>query len=1096
MSSSNFLNPDYSIDFVDLYEVNGLQRIHQKFLDFLQKNSPAFFDEYNLKNSQNSTYLIELAKILEIFLADLFQINQPNADLQKIYLNYKIICDTRREYIQRHISKKYSSFDLAKISDFNHAKILAELEINHANIDQVELQLAHKINTNFNDELIEKYCVWALFDNIGQEFHKDGALFILPKKIAIKNLISDFKPRERKGFDLTDSGCSQLRVSAEANYCIYCHNQNKDSCKSGLIDKDSQKIKIDELGIELGGCPLDEKISEMNFLKSRGFSLASLAMAIIDNPMIAGTGHRICNDCMKSCIYQKQEPVDIPQVESRILKDVLHLPFGFEIYSLLTRWNPLNIENPVVKNNSGQKILVCGLGPAGYTLAHYLLNEGHEVVAIDGLKIEPLDANISGVDAHHNRQKFQPIKNIDDIFEPLSSRIIAGFGGVAEYGITARFDKNYLKIIRLLLERRANFSMYGGIRFGSSITEKIAFEDYGFDHVALCVGAGRPQFLKLENNFAKGVRLASDFLMALQLTGAYQDHLFTNLQIRSPILVIGGGLTAVDSATEAQAYYRIQVEKFAHKIQKFKESGFDEQFFNALNDEERVIANEFLFDAQKFQSDKNFKINAQILYRKKMIESPAYRLNHQELKKAFEEGVGFVENTQISQIIVDKFNHVCGVETQDGKYYPCKTLLMAIGTMPNISFALEDGLDFAHDGKYLQEISLDHKVFNHENFTNSPRAKEFSVITKFYNNSAKAVSFFGDLHPNFEGNIVKAMASAKRGVKQVNALLELLSKDEKKPQSFKNYQQDFLVNIVKVERLSDHVVEIFVKSKLLASQTQVGQIFRLHNYHALASEAQGQKMAMEGVVVTALSIDIEMGIISGIVVETGGSSSLIKNFKVGEPCVFMGPSGKPTDIPKNETVVLIGGGRGNQPLTALAEAFKNNGCKVIFFAGYKKSDFIVRLNRMQNAVDELIIAIEDKESAYESGFYNGTVIDAIKNYFNKNLDNRKIDRVFAIGNDKLMHEVARLRCEKVVEEFFNAKYSITSLNAPMQCMMKGVCGQCLQRKTNANGDPEYFYACANQDQSSDSIDFKHLHARCEQNSLLEKTAKYWIKTLG
>ena len=57
--------------------------------------------------------------------------------------------------------------------------------------------------------------------------------------------------------------------------------------------------------------------------------------------MAAATGHRICNDCMKSCIFQKQEPVDIPQVETRTLKDVLELPWGFEIYSLLTRWNPL-----------------------------------------------------------------------------------------------------------------------------------------------------------------------------------------------------------------------------------------------------------------------------------------------------------------------------------------------------------------------------------------------------------------------------------------------------------------------------------------------------------------------------------------------------------------------------------------------------------------------------------------------------------------------------------------------------------------------------------------------------------------------------------
>ena len=63
--------------------------------------------------------------------------------------------------------------------------------------------------------------------------------------------------------------------------------------------------------------------------------------------MCPGTGHRICNDCMKACIYQKQEPVNIPQIETGVLTDVLDLPWGFEIYGLLTRWNPLNIQRPV-----------------------------------------------------------------------------------------------------------------------------------------------------------------------------------------------------------------------------------------------------------------------------------------------------------------------------------------------------------------------------------------------------------------------------------------------------------------------------------------------------------------------------------------------------------------------------------------------------------------------------------------------------------------------------------------------------------------------------------------------------------------------------
>jgi len=169
--------------------------------------------------------------------------------------------------------------------------------------------------------------------------------------------------RRRDGFGLTDPRANKREVLAEVDYCIYCHERDKDSCSKGLHDRDGS-IKSNPLGIKLEGCPLDEKISEMHVLKKRGDSIASLVLVMIDNPMCPGTGHRICNDCMKSCIFQKQEPVNIPQAETGILTDVLELPFGFEIYSLLTRWNPLNAKRPYALPYNGKNILVVGLGPA------------------------------------------------------------------------------------------------------------------------------------------------------------------------------------------------------------------------------------------------------------------------------------------------------------------------------------------------------------------------------------------------------------------------------------------------------------------------------------------------------------------------------------------------------------------------------------------------------------------------------------------------------------------------------------------------------------------------------------------------------------
>ncbi len=406
----------------------------------------------------------------------------------------------------------------------------------------------------------------------------------------------------REGFALTDRGTDLTGALDQANYCIWCHNQGKDSCAQGLKEKDGA-FKKSVFGVTLAGCPLEEKISEMNLVKSRGNSLGALAIIAVDNPICAATGHRICNDCMKACIYQRQEPVDIPQIETRTLKDVLGLPWGFEIYSLLTRWNPLNIRRPLPKPASGYKVLVVGLGPAGFTLAHHLINDGHFVAAIDGLKIEPLPPEISGVMPDGSRHPFRPIRDVASLVDSLDDRVMAGFGGVAEYGITVRWDKNFLKIVRLLLERRGQFAMYGGVRFGGTITIDSAFA-LGFDHVALCAGAGRPTVIPMPNNLAPGVRQASDFLMALQLTGAAKTSSIANLSVRLPVVVIGGGLTAIDTATESLAYYPVQVEKFLSRYETLVAERGEEAVRAEWHAAERQAAAEFIAHGRAIRAER------------------------------------------------------------------------------------------------------------------------------------------------------------------------------------------------------------------------------------------------------------------------------------------------------------------------------------------------------------------------------------------------------------------------------------------------------------------------------------------------------------
>ena len=537
-----------------------------------------------LAAKDHSQLLLDVAPHVEDFIGTLFGIEKELQALAERHHDLAPLFACKRLFVQRRAAKALKPEEAAHVSG---DALLGMLPLVPAGDEHFELVFAKVVMGWLEKEeehksLLEiaaRYAAWALYSHDGRERHKAGLLFKQPKKLDPLNLVAaeteerdgvtvlllhKHHHRKRDGFKLTDDGGKLEAALDNANYCIFCHNQGKDSCSKGLKEKTGD-YKKNSLDITLAGCPLEEKISEMNLLKSEGVAVGALAMVTVDNPMCAGTGHRICNDCMKSCIYQKQEPVNIPLVETHVLKDVLNLPYGFEIYSLFTRWNPLNLSRPSPKADSGYKVLVSGLGPSGYTLSHHLMNDGHTVVGVDGLKIEPVAEQFSGVTQSGKRVAFVPIKDISTLYEALDERTLAGFGGVAEYGITVRWDKNYLKILRLLLERRAQFAMIGGVRFGSSLTYENAFA-LGFDHIALCMGAGKPTIIDMKNGLARGVRAASDFLMALQLTGAAKKDSIANLQIRLPAVVIGGGLTAIDTATEALAYYPIQVEKFLHAL--------------------------------------------------------------------------------------------------------------------------------------------------------------------------------------------------------------------------------------------------------------------------------------------------------------------------------------------------------------------------------------------------------------------------------------------------------------------------------------------------------------------------------------------------
>jgi NADPH-dependent glutamate synthase beta subunit-like oxidoreductase/NAD(P)H-flavin reductase len=1139
----------HGLAFEDLYERAGLIRLDASFLEHLGAADVGLFnrlaaarrDPATLDRAAEGALLLELAPHLEDFIGGLFGIAAELAALQARHHELAPLYAVKRLFVQRRAVKGVTAEEAAALDGAALAAALESLigepldERSYAK--HVQRWLSAEAESAAALEFAKRYAAWAVLSPAGREKHGKDVLFQVPRRLDPFNLVPvetvveegvvmlrlpERDRRTRDGFALTDKGADLAQALDAANYCIWCHHQGKDSCAGGSRDKKSGGFQASVFGVTLAGCPLEEKISEMNEAKAGGNSVGALAIAIVDNPMLAATGHRICNDCMKACIYQKQEPVDIPQVETRSLKDVLALPWGFEIYSLLTRWNPLNLRRPLPKPASGYKVLVVGLGPAGFTLAHHLMNDGHSVVGIDGLKIEPLPEAISGVGLLGERRPFRSVRDVDELYEALDRRLMAGFGGVAEYGITVRWDKNFLKLVRLLLERRREFAMYGGVRFGGTLGVEDAFA-LGFDHIALCAGAGRPTVVPMKNGLARGVRQASDFLMALQLTGAAKADSLANLTVRLPVVVVGGGLTAIDTATESLAYYPVQVEKFLVRYETLVAERGEAAVRAEWGAEDTETADEFIAHARALRRERERARRearaprfqpllerwggATIAYRRRLVDAPSYTLNHEEVAKAMEEGIRFAEGLTPDAVELDRFGHAAGLAVkrsggsgEERLTLPARTILIAAGTQPNTVLGREDPAHVQIDGRYFQACDAEGRPVAPERVAKPAEPRVLMSVRP----DGRAMSFFGDLHPSFAGNVVKAMGSAKQGYPVVSRILARRAPEAPSPAALvARLDGELRARVERVERLTPSIVEVVVRAPMAARAFQPGQFYRLQNYERLAQRVEGTTLAMEGLALTGASVDRDKGLLSTIVLEVGGSSDLCTLLAPGEPVILMGPTGTPTETPAGETVALIGGGLGNAVLFSIGQELRRNGSKVLYFAGYKKRQDRYKVEEIEKAAD-VVVWCCDEAPGFEATrpgdrAFVGNIVQAMAEYGAGRLGGGAIalgecDRLIAIGSDAMMNAVALAR-HGVLKPYLKADHrAVASINSPMQCMMKEICAQCLQRHLDpVTGAERVVFSCFNQDQAMDEVDFKSLHERLGQNAVEEKLTRLWIE---
>jgi NAD(P)H-flavin reductase len=495
-------------------------------------------------------------------------------------------------------------------------------------------------------------------------------------------------------------------------------------------------------------------------------------------------------------------------------------------------------------------------------------------------------------------------------------------------------------------------------------------------------------------------------------------------------------------------------------------------------------------------------------------------LNHEEVALALQEGISFAENLSPVEAIADEFGHVKAMaftrSHSDARVeLPARTVLVAAGTAPNVTYEKE------HPGSF----ALDNKQRFFQGFTAVKKESGFVLevdpngFFTSHETDGKFVTYYGDNHPRYNGNVVKAMASAKHGYPHVVALFadHIAALDPAQQEDRERawdglaakFDDQLLARVERVVRLTPTIVEVIVRAPAAARHFHPGQFYRLQNFERLSPHVHVDdhvaSMLMEGIALTGAWVDAEKGLLSLITLEMGVSSRLCAYLKPGEPVVVMGPTGTPTEIPVGSSVLLAGGGLGNAVLFSIAKALKAQGNRVLYFAGYRNGGDVFKREEIEAGTDQVIWA-SDAGDAIEphrpqDSHFRGNIVQAMVAYAEGKLGPQKVKlsdvtRIIAIGSDRMMNAV-RLARHGALQPYLNPRHvGIGSINSPMQCMMKEVCAQCLQRHVDPEtGREEFIFSCYNQDQELDRVDFNNLQARLRQNSVQEKLSNLWFEHL-
>ncbi len=549
--------------YADLNRVRRLEALDKAFLSTLHEADQVLARELlryrndrgaGFDRLQESELLIRVAQHVAAFVARLFRIEEEYAALCARVRADQIVFEWKRQFVERRIFKNPPSAEA--VAQMNPVELevayrgvvdalmpdaaltadpereLAVVTTTLQTIIDTSREAAARAAAQTQLAAVEAWVQALGFHPALAQRRRQFTCFDVPHKVDHDDLVPRIRPRpdlpelfmgppetrrHRDGFDLTDPRFTRRENLREAHYCVTCHERGRDSCNVGFVTKDGA-VQRNPLGIPLAGCPLHEKISEMIQLYRDGDPIGSLAVIMIDNPLLAGTGHRICNDCMKSCIFQKQEPVNIPQIETGVLTDVLRLPYGFEIVLALDPLESAERAPPVsaalqrqerLGRRHGARRLHAGAPPAQRRIRRGG-HRGAEGGALGAAAARRQTAR-AAPDPRHRRD-CRPALRAPDARLRRRRR-------VRHHRALGQELPRHQLHASSCAARNSAYSTACASAARSRIDD--AWSWGSITSPSPPAPGGRPSS-RMQNNLARGVRMASDFLMALQGHGAYR----------------------------------------------------------------------------------------------------------------------------------------------------------------------------------------------------------------------------------------------------------------------------------------------------------------------------------------------------------------------------------------------------------------------------------------------------------------------------------------------------------------------------------------------------------------------------------------------